>query len=416
MSSELSRLSIEDLDPDELAGRRALVRVDYNVPLIEEGEELVVASDARIRATLPTLRLLVERQAVPVLVSHLGRPQGQRLEELSLAPVAERLEELLGSPVTLLLEPFGPDGLAQVEGAQPGQLFLLENIRYQAGETANDPAFATELAKFGELFVQEAFGTVHRSHASTVGVTGSLEPCVAGKLVDQELKAFRKLLDDPRRPFVAILGGAKIAGKLETVAGLARHCDRVCLGGGMANTFLMAAGHDVGASLVEKDLVDEAGSLLDSHGDRIVLPRDAVVAPAIDQPDLAHLEPVDALDHTSMILDIGPQTVAEFEAIIGKAETIFWNGPLGVFEKPPFDAGTRAIADALAKVTAAGVYTVTGGGDSIAALESAGLSGSISHVSTGGGAALALVSGEALPGIDALDCKPEAVERKEVAS
>ena len=396
--SGLERLSLDDLEPDELSGRRVLVRVDFNVPLDGRGDERRVSSDVRVRAALPTIETLLERGSAVVLASHLGRPKGPD-PELTMTPVARRLEELLGRPVA-----YSPDSLSG-EGSPPGdgEVVLLENLRFDPGETANDPAFARRIASLAEMFVQDAFGTCHRAHASTVGVTAHLDPCVAGKLVQRELGAFRQLLESPRRPFVSILGGAKIAGKLETLRGLLERCDRVCLGGGMANTFLLARGMEVGDSLVEPDLLDEARALLERHGDALELPADVVVAPEL-APE-AETRAVAASDVKPgwKILDAGPGTVAAFGQRIRSAGTVFWNGPLGVFETPPFDAGTRAFAELLASATEAGVYTVVGGGDSIAAIEQAGRLEDVSHASTGGGAALELVSGVTLPGIAALD-------------
>ena len=396
--SLLERLSLDDLQPGELAGLRALVRVDFNVPLEGRGQERRVSSDARIRAALPTIEALIERGSGVVLASHLGRPKGPD-PELTMAPVARRLEELLGRPVA-----YSPDSL-RGGGSSPGdgEIALLENLRFDPGETANDPAFAKRLAAFADLFVQDAFGTCHRAHASTVGVTDHLHPCVAGKLVQRELAAFRRLLESPRRPFVSILGGAKIAGKLETLRGLLGSCDRVCLGGGMANTFLLARGLEVGDSLVEPDLLDEARALLERHGEALELPGDVVVARALAPGAEARTVSATEVEPGWRILDAGPRTVEAFGDRIRSAATVFWNGPLGVFETPPFDAGTRAFAELLACATVAGAYTVVGGGDSIAAIEEAGRLENVSHASTGGGAALELVSGVTLPGIAALD-------------
>jgi phosphoglycerate kinase len=282
-------------------------------------------------------------------------------------------------------------------------VILLENLRFDPGETANDPDFARRLAARADLFVQDAFGTCHRAHASTVGVTEHLDPCVAGKLVRRELHAFRRLLESPERPFVAILGGAKIAGKLETLRGLLERCDRVCLGGGMANTFLLARGVEIGDSLVEPDLVEEARALLERHGDALELPRDVVVARELTPGAEARTVAATAVEPGWRILDAGANTVAAYGDRVRAARTVFWNGPLGVFETPPFDAGTRTFAELLASATDEGAYTVVGGGDSIAAIEEAGMLGDVSHASTGGGAALELVSGETLPGIAALD-------------
>ncbi|HEU4464563.1 MAG TPA: phosphoglycerate kinase [Gemmatimonadota bacterium] len=399
-ASALSRLSIDDLDRAEVAGRRAFVRVDFNVPLEGAGSERRVASDMRIRAALPTVRWLLERDATVVLASHLGRPKGPD-PELTMAPVAERLEELLGLPIEYLPGSFG--GAEERTRAAGGGVLLLENLRFDPGEKANDPAFSGRLAALGDFFVEDAFGACHRAHASTVGVTRHLSPCAAGKLVGSELAAFRRLLESPRRPFVAVLGGAKIAGKLETVRGLLERCDRVCLGGGMANTFLLARGAEVGDSLVEPDLVDEARALLAAGGGALDLPEDVIVARELREGAEARAVPADSVEPGWRILDVGPGTVAAYGRQVAEAGTVFWNGPLGVFETPPFDAGTRGFAERLAAATRAGAFTVAGGGDSIAALEEAGRIGDVSHASTGGGVALELVSGAVLPGIDALD-------------
>lgn len=402
MGTALTRRTVDDLKPEEVNARRALVRVDFNVPLEGQGDCPRVASDARIRATLPTVTALTQRGATVVLASHLGRPGGERRAELSLAPVARCLEELLGRRIIFLSEPFDERALKLVRMGQPGDVFLLENLRFEPGETANEHGFAARLALFGQLFVQDAFGTCHRAHASTVGVADHLSPRVAGRLVERELNAFHRLLE-PDRPFVAVLGGAKIAGKLEIVDELAGRCDRVCLGGGMANTFLLAAGAEVGDSLVEPDLVDAARQILDRYPDVLLLPGDAVVAADLGTDAKRETVSSNAVPPGWKILDIGPASVAATVNALKGARTVFWNGPLGVFETPPFDVGTLAVAQGLADVTAHGAYTVIGGGDSIAALERGGLAGSVSHVSTGGGAALKLVSGATLPGIEVLD-------------
>ncbi|MGH7570952.1 MAG: phosphoglycerate kinase [Gemmatimonadota bacterium] len=401
-STGLDRRTLDSLTDEETNSRRALVRVDFNVPMEDVDGERRITSDARMRAAIPTVRALMARGAVIVLASHLGRPKGEPDPALSLRPVARRLGELLDRPAVFLAEPFDERSLKLVRNAHGGELFLLENLRFQPGETANDPEFARRLAAFGDLFVQDAFGTCHRAHASTVGVTEYLDPCVAGLLVERELVAFDRVLQ-PQPPFVAIMGGAKIAGKLETVRGVVERAERVFLGGGMANTFLLARGVAVGDSLVEKELTGAAGELLGRFGDRIVLPVDAVAAREIAPGAEHRIVTVEEIEPGWKILDVGPQTVAGIGKAVGAARTVFWNGPLGVFETPPFDAATRAVADILAGATKRGAYTVVGGGDSVAALEEAGLTDAVSHVSTGGGAALELVSGALLPGVTALD-------------
>lgn len=408
----LARRTLDALTEAEANGRRALVRVDFNVPLEGEGEGRVVASDARIRATLPTVEALKARGATIVLASHLGRPKGEPDPALSLRPVARRLEELLGRSVIFLPEPFDERAVKLARDSEGGEIYLLENLRFHPGEKANDPEFARTLAGYGEFFVQDAFGTCHRAHASTVGVTEHLDPCVAGRLVAGELSAFERVVD-PEPPFVAVLGGAKISGKLETVGALLERARTICLGGGMANTFLKARGVEVGDSLVEDDLLEEARDLLERHGEALALPVDAVVAREIDPDAETRTIEIDpgggsGVEPGWKILDVGPRTVERFGAAVEGAKTVFWNGPLGVFETPPFDAGTNAFAERLARATDRGAYTVTGGGDSLAALEKAGLVDAVSHASTGGGAALELVSGASLPGVEALDPAPAA--------
>lgn len=403
----LARRTLDDLTEAEANGRRALVRVDFNVPLEGEGDARMVGSDARIRATLPTIEALLGRGVTIVLASHLGRPEGAPDPELSLKPVARKLDELLGRSTIFLPEPFDERAVKLVRESGGGEIYLLENLRFHPGEKANDPDFARTLAGYGELFVQDAFGTCHRAHASTVGVTDHLSPCVGGLLVAAELEAFHRVLD-PEPPFVAVLGGAKIAGKLETVGALLDRAESVCLGGGMANTFLKARGFEVGDSLVEDDRLDEARALLERHGEALRLPVDAVVAREIDPHAETRTIRIDpdggqGVEPGWRILDVGPETVERFGAAVEGARTVFWNGPLGVFETPPFDAGTRGFAERLAAATDRGAYTVTGGGDSLAALERADLVDAVSHASTGGGAALELVSGSPLPGIEALD-------------
>jgi phosphoglycerate kinase len=407
-SSALACLSLDDLKPAEVSGRRVLMRADFNVPLEGHGEERHVSSDVRIRAALPTIRALLARGATVVLASHLGRPKGVD-PELTMKPVAARLEELLGRGIVYLPDPFGERIGGRVESSDDDDVRLLENLRFDPGEKANDPEFARRLAALGDVFVQDAFGSCHRAHASTVGVTEHLDPCAAGMLVERELAAFRRLLDEPRRPFVAVLGGAKIAGKLETVRGLLERCDRVCLGGGMANTFLLARGEEVGDSLVEPELVDEARGLLSERAQALELPTDVVVAQTLERGATTRTVATRDVEAGWKILDVGPRTVEAFGLRIRAAGSVFWNGPLGAFETPPFDDGTRAFAELLAAATDAGAYTVVGGGDSIAALEAAGRFADVSHASTGGGAALELVSGATLPGIAALD--PPRVEK-----
>ncbi len=387
--------TIRDVD---VRNRRVLVRVDFNVPL-KDGR---VADDSRIRAALPTLRYLLERGATLFLVSHLGRPKGQRKPELSLAPVAPVLERLLGHPVTFLPDCIGPVVAEAAAQAQPGQVFLLENVRFYPGETKNDPEFARQLAEPAEIFVNDAFGTAHRAHASTVGVTRYL-PAVAGFLLEQEVRILTEALESPRRPLVALLGGAKISDKIKLVENLARRADALLIGGGMANTFLAAQGLEMADSLVEADALDEARRLLEAYGDKIRLPSDLLVAEALDANAATQVialpEPVPP---GWKAVDIGPGTIEAFGAQVREAGTVLWNGPMGVFEIESFARGTFALAWILADSPA---QSIVGGGDTAAAVRMAGVADRMTHVSTGGGASLKLLAGEPLPAVEALDDK-----------
>ncbi len=381
----------------EVEGKRVLVRVDFNVPLAR-GK---AADDTRIRAALPTINYLLQHRAKVILMSHLGRPKGKVVDELRLDPVAERLSELLGRPVRKLDDCVGPKVEAAVAEMQPGDVILLENTRFHPQEKANDPAFARQLASLADVFVNDAFGAAHRAHASVVGVAEHL-PAVAGFLMEKEIAFLGQALTAPEHPFVAILGGAKISSKIGVIDSLLDKVDSLLIGGGMANTFLKAQGHEIGQSLVEDDSLDVARETLARAGERLVLPVDVVVADRFDAEADSKVVPVDQSPEDWLILDIGPETVKLFERELASAKTVVWNGPLGVFEFPRFAEGTFAIARFLADLEAT---TIIGGGDVVAAVRQAGMAGRIAHVSTGGGASLEFLEGKPLPGIAALEDK-----------
>ena len=388
----MNKHTIRDI---EVKGKRVLVRVDFNVPL----KDGAVADDRRIRAALPTIQYLLDQGAAVVLMSHLGRPKGQPRPELRMDPVAERLSQLLGRPVTKLDDCVGVQVENAVNAMKPGDVILLENTRFKPGETKNDSLLAEGLARLGEIFVNDAFGTAHRAHASTVGVAHHL-PAVAGFLMEKELTYLGRALADPDRPFLAVLGGAKISDKIGVIQNLLPKVDSLLIGGGMANTFFKAQGLNVGDSLVEDDAVDTARELLKSAGDKLVLPVDCVIADRFEADAQARVVPVDQVPDGWRILDIGPATVAHFSNRLAAAKTVVWNGPMGVFEFPRFAEGTFAIARALASLKDA--TTIIGGGDSAAAVEQSGLADKMSHISTGGGASLEFLEGKELPGVAAL--------------
>ena len=389
----MAKLSIKDLD---LKGKRVFIRVDFNVPLANAGRE--ITSDKRIRASIPTIKYALEQGAGVILASHLGRPKGKPNPEMSMKPVAARLEQLLGTPVKLAPDCVGPEVEAMLP--KPGEVVLLENLRYHAEEETNDPGFSRKLAQLCDVYVNDAFGSAHRAHASTVGMIQFVKQAAAGLLMDQELKYMTMATTNPARPCVAILGGAKVSDKIEVIENLSKVVDKVLIGGAMAYTFLKSEGEPTGKSLVEQDKVDLAKKLLDEFKSKIVLPVDHVVASELKEG--APHETVTKIPADKMGLDIGEKTIAEYSNIIRGAKTIIWNGPMGVFEKPPFDRGTVALAKAVAD---SGAISVVGGGDSEKAIKSAGVSDKISHVSTGGGASLEFLSGIELPGVAALTNK-----------
>jgi phosphoglycerate kinase len=390
----MAKLSIKDLD---LSGKRLFIRVDFNVPLANAGQE--ITSDKRIRASLPTINYALEHGAGVILASHLGRPRGKPNPEMSMKPVAKRLEELLGKPVALAPDCIGPAVEAMLP--KPGDVLLLENLRYHAEEEANDPGFSKKLAGLCDVYVNDAFGSAHRAHASTVGMIGFVKQAAAGLLMDEELKYLTMVTTSPAHPCVALLGGAKVSDKIEVIENLLKVMDKVLIGGAMAYTFMKSQGEPVGKSLVEDDKLDLAKSLLAQFGSKLVLPVDHVVAAELKEG--AENQTVARIPDGKMGLDIGEKTVAEYSAIIRGAKTIVWNGPMGVFEKPPFDRGTVALAKAVAE---SGAISVVGGGDSEKAIKSAGVSAKISHISTGGGASMEFLSGIELPGVAALNEKP----------
>lgn len=393
MPTNARKLTLADLD---LRGRRLLLRADLNAPLANGR----VADDSRLRAALPAIRTAREMGAAVVVTSHLGRPRGEPEPALSLRPVAERLQDLLGDPVGF---DSGPVGHARGNPTEvgPGEVRLLENLRFHPGETRNSPEFAAALAAYGDEYVNDAFGAAHRAHASVDACARRFPRAAAGPLLEAELEALGLALGNPPRPFVAILGGAKVSDKLPVIVSLLRHADRILIGGAMAYTFTAARGLPTGRSLVERDRVAEAAKLLEDHADRLVLPTDHCAAPSPGRGPV-HVLPIEEIADDWMGLDIGPASRASFAGHIREAATIVWNGPMGRFEDPRFAEGTTAVAHAVAEATGGGATSIVGGGDSLAAVRRSGLSGRISHLSTGGGASLAFLAEEPLPGVEAL--------------
>ncbi len=396
----MNKKSVRDLSEAEVRGKRALVRVDFNVPLDDQSR---ITDDTRIRATVPTLKLLLERGARVVILSHLGRPKGKPEPKYSLQPVAPRLAELLGCPVSFVESTDSDEAVKATHALGSGQALLLENTRFLGGEEKNDPRLSRALAALGDFFVNDAFGAAHRAHSSTAGVADHLRPAVAGLLMEKELEYLGGALSNPKKPFVAILGGSKISGKIDVIEQLLPKVDALLIGGAMACTFYRAMGLETGKSLVEEDRVEMAKDLLSRAGTRLTLPHDALVAPSLEDGKSARAVPKNSIPKDQAMFDIGPQSGASYARAIASARTVIWNGPMGVFETPPFDAGTRAVADAMAAATAKGATTIVGGGDSAAAVAEAGLEEKMSHVSTGGGASLEFLEGKKLPGVEALD-------------
>lgn len=395
----MTKRTLADLDGTRLEGQRVVVRVDFNVPM----KGGVITDDTRIRAALPTIRHLRSCGARVVLLSHLGRPKGTPDPQYSLFPVVGALEGLLGAPVTWIPDPTSSDAPAAVRHLPRGGVALAENTRFYPGEERNDPALAARFASLGDLYVNDAFGSAHRAHASTEAIAHLLKPAVSGFLMRDELRYLGEAINHPQRPLVAILGGAKISGKIDLVEALLPKVDRLLVGGAMACTFFRAMGLETGTSLVEPDRVEMAGALLARAGKKLVLPTDALIAERLDAGVSTRIVPRDAIPPGWAMFDIGPGSAAGFREVVLGARTVVWNGPMGVFETPPFDTGTTAMAHALVTATERGATTIVGGGDSAAAITAAGLASRVSHVSTGGGASLEFLEGKELPGVAALD-------------
>lgn len=399
----MAKKSIANLTAADLSGKRVLVRVDFNVPLDESGK---ITDDTRIRAALPTIQDLISKEAKVILCSHMGRPNGKVVDSMRLTPAAERLSELLGKPVVKPYDCVGDAVKTQVDAMGNGQVILLENLRFHAEEEANDPEFAKALASLADVYVNDAFGTAHRAHASTEGVTKYLSPNVAGYLMEKELQYLQSAIENPQRPLAAIVGGSKVSSKIGVIETLLEKVDKLLIGGGMIFTFYKARGLAVGKSLVEEDKLELAKALevkAKEKGVELLLPTDVVVADNFAKDANAQTVSIEAIPDGWMGLDIGPDSVKTFQNALSQCKSAIWNGPMGVFEFDKFAIGTEAIARSLASLTKQGVITIIGGGDSVAAVEKVGVADQMSHISTGGGASLELLEGKELPGVVALD-------------
>jgi len=399
----MAKRSLSSLCTEDLCGKRVLVRVDFNVPLNDEG---VITDDTRIRAALPTIQDLITKGARVVLSAHFGRPKGQVNEGMRLSPVAKRLGDLLGKSILKTESCFGSEAESKVNSMENGDVVLLENVRFVEGEEKNDAEFARKLASLADIYVNDAFGAAHRAHASTEGVTKFLNPCVAGYLMEKELQYLQGAIDEPKRPLAAIVGGSKVSSKIGVLESLIDKCDKVLIGGGMIFTFYKARGLSVGKSLVEEDkleLAKELESKAKSKGVQLLLPTDVVLADNFSPEATSQVASIEAIPDGWMGLDIGPDSVKVFQEALADCKTVIWNGPMGVFEFDKFANGTNSIATTLSELGSNGCCTIIGGGDSVAAVEKAGLASRMSHISTGGGASLELLEGKVLPGVAALD-------------
>jgi 3-phosphoglycerate kinase len=398
----MDKVSIKDLD---IEGKRVFIRVDFNVP-VKDGK---VTDDTRIMGALPTIKFALENNAKVILASHLGRPKGEKEDRFSLEPVAKRLSEILEREVQFVSDCIGPEVTEKVDNLKNGEIILLENLRFHSGEKSNDKGFSRKLAGLTDIYINDAFGTAHRAHASTSGITEFVETCAAGFLLEKELKILGRVLQTPERPFVAILGGAKVSDKIPVIRSLIeRRVDKLLIGGAMAYTFFKAMGYTIGKSLVEDEMMPTALEIqkeAEEAGIELILPTDHKTVDSYDPLNSIREMPIDFTNAGLVGLDIGKETVTIFEKALADAKTIIWNGPMGMFEEKPFDEGTVAIARAVARATENGAFSVVGGGDSVAAINQAGLAEKISHISTGGGAALEFLSGQELPGVTALDNK-----------